>query len=750
MIDIYLVITIVLLVLAVLSLIVGVSNDATNFLNSAVGSKAAPFKVILSIAGLGLIVGTTFSSGMMEIARSGVFHPEQFSFSDIMLIFLTVMITNVLLLDAFNTLGLPTSTSVAIVFSLLGAALGVSIIRISNSSDSLSNLDAYINSSKALAIIAGILLSVVLAFFFGIIVQFITRFIFSFDYRRYMKWFGGIWGGVAITSIMFFMLIKGASGASFMTAERMAWLSAHTWQLLLYSFIASTIILQLLVSLFNINIFRIIVLVGTFSLAMAFAGNDLVNFVGVPLAGLESYIEYSRSGLDADSMMMSSLSKPVTTPTFFLLTAGIIMVVTLFLSKKARHVTQTEISLASQGEGEEKYSSTRFSRASVRFAGGISKFFARVTPKRLRIIVKRRFDKKLMPTEEDKLLSFDLLRASVNMFVASILIATGTSLKLPLSTTYVTFMVAMGSSLADKAWGRESAVYRIAGVYTVIAGWFTTAFIAMTAALLLALLLYWGGTIAMAAIIAITLFVLIKTNFINRVTDPFDEKLSETEIINGEDIVSKCNESILNVIETVPQLFSTTLETLVEEDRKKMKNIISEVDDLNVFAKELKYNIYPTLKKLEEEYVETGHYYVQVLDYIREIAHCLTYIAEPVFDHIDNHHPPLLKEQIKDINNLNDSVLDFYDSVAVIGEKLRFENIDKLIAKQQSILDLVNKIKKKQVKYIKAELVGTKATMLYLSILSETKNLLLHTVNMVKAHRDFIISDRNKKRPGSM
>ena len=355
-----------------------------------------------------------------------------------------------------------------------------------------------------------------------------------------------------------------------------------------------------------------------------------------------------------------------------------------------------------------------------------------------------------MPTEEDKLLSFDLLRASVNMFVASILIATGTSLKLPLSTTYVTFMVAMGSSLADKAWGRESAVYRIAGVYTVIAGWFTTAFIAMTAALLLALLLYWGGTIAMAAVIAITLFVLIKTNFINRVTDPFDEKPSETEIINGEDIVSKCNESILNVIETVPQLFSTTLETLVEEDRKKMKKIISEVDDLNVFAKELKYNIYPTLKKLEEEYVETGHYYVQVLDYIREIAHCLTYIAEPVFDHIDNHHPPLLKEQIKDINNLNDSVLDFYDSVAVIGEKLRFENIDKLIAKQQSILDLVNKIKKKQVKYIKAELVGTKATMLYLSILSETKNLLLHTVNMVKAHRDFIISDRNKKRPGSM
>jgi phosphate/sulfate permease len=746
MIDIYLVIIILLLVLAVSSLIVGVSNDATNFLNSAIGSKAAPMKVILSIAGLGVIVGATFSSGMMEIARSGVFYPGQFSFSDIMLIFMTVMITNVLLLDAFNTLGLPTSTSVAIVFALLGAALGISLIRINNSTDSLSNLNAYINSSKALAIIAGILLSVVIAFFFGMVVQFITRFIFSFNYRRYMKWFGGIWGGFAITAIIFFMLVKGAKGASFMTTERIAWLSTHTWQLLLYSFIAITIILQLLISLFRINIFRIIVLVGTFSLAMAFAGNDLVNFIGVPLAGLESFREYSRVGIEADSMMMSSLSNPVSTPTFFLLAAGLIMVVTLFLSKKSRHVTQTEISLASQGESDEKYSSTRFSRAAVRFAGEISKFFDKITPDKFQVIVERRFDKRLVPADEDEQLSFDLLRASVNMFVASILIALGTSLKLPLSTTYVTFMVAMGSSLADRAWGRESAVNRIAGVFTVIGGWFTTAFIAMTAALLIVVLLNWGGIIAMVAVMAITLFVLIKTNFINKVSeDPFNNKTAEDEIISGENIVSRCNESILGVIDTVPRLFSMTLVALVKEDRKKMKKVVAEVDDLNSFAKELKYNIYPTLKKLEEEYVETGHNYVQVLDYIREIAHCLRYIAEPVFDHIDNHHPPLLKEQIKDIDNLNDSVLNFYNSVVIIDKELHFENIDKLIAKQQTILDLINKIKKKQVKYIKAELVGTKITMLYLNLLSETKNLLLHTINMVKAHRDFIISDKNKK-----
>ncbi len=743
MIDIYLVIVIILLVLAVSSLIVGVSNDATNFLNSAIGSKAAPMKVILSIAGLGVIVGATFSSGMMEIARSGVFYPDMFSFADIILIFLTVMITNVLLLDAFNTLGLPTSTSVAIVFALLGAALGISIIRINNSADSFSNLSEYINSSKALAIIAGILLSVVIAFFFGMVIQFITRFIFSFNYRHYMKYVGGIWGGISITAIVFFMLVKGAKGASFMTAERMEWLSGHTWELLLYSFICITVILQLLISLFKINIFRIIVLVGTFSLAMAFAGNDLVNFIGVPLAGLESFREYNTAGMEAESMMMSALSDPVRTPTVLLLTAGLIMVVTLFLSKKSRHVTQTEISLASQGESDEKYSSTKFSRAAVRFAGGISKFFSRLTPEKLQVIVERRFDKRLIPNEEEEKLSFDLLRASVNMFVASILIALGTSLKLPLSTTYVTFMVAMGSSLADRAWGRESAVYRIAGVFTVIGGWFTTAFIAMTAALLIVVLLHWGGIIAMVTVIAVTLFVLIKTNFLNKASeDSSSKKPTDTTSINGENIVFRCNESILGVIDTVPRLFSTTLVSLVKEDRKRMKKVVSEVDELNSFAKELKYNIYPTLKKLEEEYVETGHNYVQVLDYIREIAHCLRYIAEPVFEHLDNHHPPLIKEQIKDIDSLNDSVLNFYNSVVVIDKELHFEDVDKLIAKQQTILDLINRIKKKQVKYIKAELVGTKITMLYLNLLSETKNLLLHTINMVKAHRDFIHSEK--------
>lgn len=750
MVDIYLIILIILIVLAVSSLVVGISNDACNFLNSAIGSKSAPFKVILTIASAGVLLGATFSNGMMEIARSGVFYPEQFSYVDVMIIFLTVMITNVLLLDAFNTLGLPTSTSVAIVFALLGSALGISLIKISNSPNTFSNLSEYINSSKALAIIAGILLSVVIAFFFGTIIQFFTRLVFSFDFKRYMVYFGGLWGGVAITSIFYFMLVKGASGASFMTPERMEWLHANTWKILLYSFIGITIILQLLITLFKINIFRIIVLVGTFSLAMAFAGNDLVNFIGVPLAALDSYNIFSNTpGAQADTFMMGSLSQPVKTPTFLLLLAGIIMVITLFLSKKSRNVTQTEINLARQDEGEEKYSSTGFSRTTVRFAGSISKSLSRITPNKVQVFIERRFDKKVLANieAEEEGVSFDQLRASVNMFVASILIALGTSLKLPLSTTYITFMVAMGTSLADRAWGRESAVYRISGVLTVVSGWFVTAIIALIASLAIALFLEWGGLIAITIVIALAIYTLIKTNFVQK--KPEEESIAKVEtkeLITSSNIVARCNESIASVVDSVPRLFSETLVNLVKEDRKKMKKVVSDVNDLNAFAKDLKYNIYPTLKKLEEEYVETGHNYVQVLDYIREIAHCLTYIADPVFEHLDNHHPPLIKEQIKDVDALNDAVLDFFNNVVLIDKDLHFEDVNKLITKQQVILDLINKIKKKQVKYIKAEQVGTRTTLLYLNLLSETKNLLLHTINMVKAHRDFILSEKKQNK----
>jgi phosphate/sulfate permease len=746
--DVYLIIIIALLILAVADLVVGVSNDAVNFINSSVGSRAAPLKVILTIAALGVMVGSTFSSGMMEIARSGIFHPSQFYFSEIMIIFLAVMITDVILLDTFNSFGFPTSTTVSIVFELLGAAVAISLIKILNSTDNLSDLGNYINTAKALAIIFGILFSVVIAFAFGTVIQFITRLIFSFDYKKYMKYFGALWGGIAITAIIYFLLVKGAKGASFLTPEAIEWIDGNTLKLILYSFLGITVFLQLLISLFKVNILRIIVLVGTFSLAMAFAGNDLVNFIGVPLAGLEAYRELaSNPSVTPDTLLMGSLSQPVKTPTIFLLAAGLIMVVTLFLSKKARTVTETEVNLSRQGAGSERFSSSRLSRSVVRHSVGISKFVSNIVPDRVIQFIEKRFDfisyKKQFKNPED-VSSFDLLRGSVNMFVASSLIAAGTSLKLPLSTTYVTFMVAMGASLADRAWGRESAVYRISGVATIIGGWFFTAIIAFTMAFLIALFIYWGGIIAALAGLAIALFVMIWSGFRHRKKistiskkDEIDEKLT----LNGLNILHKCNTSIMDVVVSVRKLYFSSLLNLIKEDFRKMKKVKKNVDDLNHRTKELKYNLYPTLRKLEEEFIETGPFYVQILDYLREIAHCLNYIADPIYDHLDNNHPSIIPEQVKDLHELNESVNSFYDHVEVFIRDRNYKNLDGLLAEQQKILDLITKIKKKQLKYIKSESVGTRNSLMYLNLLSETKNLILYTVNMVKSHRDFLASD---------
>ena len=746
--DVYLIIVVVLFILAVSDLIVGISNDAANFINSSVGSKAASLKVILTIAGVGVILGATFSSGMMEIARSGIFHPGQFYFSEIMIIFLAVMITDVILLDTFNTFGFPTSTTVSIVFELLGAAVAISIIKITNSTDSFADIGNYINTAKALAIIFGILFSVVIAFAFGTIIQFITRLIFSFDYQRYMKFFGALWGGVAITAIVYFILVKGAKGASFMTPEALEWLGSNTMKVLLLAFVAITIILQLLYSLFKVNILKIIVLVGTFSLAMAFAGNDLVNFIGVPLAGFESYMEFaSDPSFNPDTMLMGVLSEPVKTPTIFLVGAGLIMVVTLFMSKKARTVSQTEINLARQGSGSERFESSRLSRSVVRHTVGASRFIGRIMPENVTRFIDKRFDfqsfRKRFQSPAD-VSSFDLLRGSVNMFVASSLIAFGTSLKLPLSTTYVTFMVAMGTSLADRAWGRESAVYRITGVVTVIGGWFFTAVTAFTVAFLIALVLHWGGVIAAVTGLAVALFIVIRSALRHKrklakssKKDELDDKLTLT----GENILYKCNTSITDVVVSVRKLYSSCLVSLTGEDWKKMKKVKKNVDDLNQRTKELKYNLYPTLRKLEEDFIETGPYYVQILDYLREIAHCLKYISDPIYEHLDNNHPSLIPEQIKDLNTLSTAITKFYDRIEIVIKDQDHSKMESLLAEQQAILDLITKIKKKQIKYIKSESIGTRNTLMYLNLLTESKNLLLYTVNMVKSHRDFLMSD---------
>ncbi len=745
--SIYLFFVIVLFILAVSDLVVGVGNDAVNFLNSAIGAKVAPFRVILSVAGLGVLVGATFSSGMMEIARSGIFNPDQFYFSEIMVIFLAVMITDIILLDTFNTFGLPTSTTVSIIFELLGAAVAVSLFKIYTSPENITDLGNYINSGKALAIISGILLSVVIAFTVGMIVQFISRLLFTFNFERNLPLFGAVWGGIAITSIIYFILVKGASGASFMTSGMVEWINRNTLTLLLFCLLGFTLLGQILITAFRVNIFRIIVLIGTFSLAMAFAGNDLVNFIGVPLAGYESFkLFVSDPAINPEAYTMESLLLPVQTPTGFLLAAGLIMVLALFFSKKARSVTKTEVDLARQSEGAERFASSYFARTIVRKTIDINRFVRRILPGSLLLAIEKRFDtslyKRRKRIKKDNS-SFDQLRASVNMFVASVLIALATSLKLPLSTTYVTFMVAMGTSLSDGAWGRESAVYRITGVITVIGGWFFTAFTAFTVAFLFALFISWGGLPATITAIVIAIIYVIRTYYIHRkrsLNEKSDAEKEEKEW-NGENIMAVCKSNITSTVISVSKLYYLVINSLVKEDRKGLKKVIKRISALNTEIKNLKKQLYSTLKKLEEDSIETGHYYVQTLDYLREIAHCLSFLSEPVYEHLDNNHPPLIPEQAKDIKQLNEEIAELNNLILNILKKDQYNELDTVTKRQTEILNNLNRIKKKQIKLIKSEAIGTRNSMLVLGLLAETKNLLLYTVNTIKAHRDFVVQN---------
>lgn len=739
----YLLIVGILILLAVSDLVVGVSNDAVNFLNSAIGSKAAPFKVIMLIAALGILFGATFSSGMMDVARKGIFHPEHFFLNEIMIIFLAVMLTDIILLDLFNTFALPTSTTVSIVFELLGAAVAVSIIKIAASSDGTAQISDYINSSSALLIITGILLSVVVAFTVGMIIQYIVRVVFSFNFEKSLKYFGALWGGIAISAITFFILIKGAKGASFMSKETVTWIKDNTLLILGLSFVGWTVLLQLLKWILNLNILKMIVLVGTFALAMAFAGNDLVNFIGVPLAGLESFRAFTDSGVaDSSGYLMSALSEPVSTPTLFLLIAGMVMVIALWTSKKAKSVTETEINLGRQDEGYERFESSGLARGIVRFSVGVSTFFDKVTPGGVKRYLGSRFDQvQYQQKKSDKGLSFDLVRASVNLVVASALISFATSLKLPLSTTYVTFMVAMGTSLADGAWGRDSAVYRVSGVVTVIGGWFFTAFVAFTSAFILAFLIHWGGAIAILALVILAAFVLVRSFRIHRKRDAQMKKdMEAVELageVNGENILKSCTKSTYQTASTASILYSNSINGLIGMKRKSVKRNIKEIKELNKEVKLLKGNLYQTISKLQEDDFESGHFYVQVLDYLRETVHCLTFIAEPVLHYIENNHPALNKDQQNDLAELSEMVNTYLSRLIQSIKNSDFSKLDSIFEEQQNLIDNIVKLKKRQLKRIKNHETGTRNSELYLTTLNETKNLLLYTGNLLKSQRDF-------------
>ena len=504
----FLCVVIFLFVLAVFDLSVGVSNDAVNFLNSAIGSRAASFRRVLIVASLGVFIGAAMSNGMMDIARHGIFRPEHFSFYDLMCIFMAVMVTDIILLDIFNSLGMPTSTTVSMVFELLGASFVVALIKMSGGLG--LGLDQLLNTEKALSVILGIFLSVAIAFFFGTLVQFVARMVFTFNYRSKLKWKVGIFGGICATAIVYFLLIKGARDLTFMTPDVKAWINSHTALIILCCLGGFTLLMQLL-HICRVNVLKVIVLMGTFALAMAFAGNDLVNFIGVPLSGLASYRDYmAAGGTDATSHMMGVLNGPAETPIYFLIGAGVIMVVSLATSKKARNVTKTEIGLGSQQGGDEMFGSSRIARRLVRLVLSVAAWARCVTPPRVRRWFARRFDAGQSILEHGA--AFDLVRGSVNLVLAGALIALGTSLKLPLSTTFVTFMVAMGSSLADRAWGRESAVFRITGVISVIGGWFVTAGAAFIGAGLVVAAMHYGGQWVMLLLAVVTIVIIVRSN----------------------------------------------------------------------------------------------------------------------------------------------------------------------------------------------------------------------------------------------
>jgi len=749
--NIYLILVVVLFALAISDLIVGVSNDAVNFLNSAIGAKAAPFKIIMGVAALGILVGTTFSSGMMEVARKGIFHPEYFYFSEIMIIFLAVMLTDIILLDMFNTFGMPTSTTVSIVFELLGAAVSVAVVKLGTQPEAIAHIQevvghtvdvgTFINTSKAVLIVSGILLSVIVAFTVGAIIQYISRIIFSFNYKNSMKYFGAVWGGLAIMAITYFILIKGIKGSTYSKFEMpdgialKDWVKINSLYIMGYSFVAWTIILKVF-QLLKIDILKVIVLVGTFAIAMAFAGNDLVNFIGVPLAGYHAYQDWIASGADANTHLMSGLTGKVPTEYYLLVIAGLIMVITLWISKKARAVIKTSIDLSSQNEGEEKFGSSIMARNIVRSVRKSNKALKKILPNKINNFLEKKFDSKPFKEKQAKDKNppaFDMLRAAVNLVVASILISIGTSFKLPLSTTYVTFMVAMGTSLADRAWDKESAVFRITGVISVIGGWFFTAFSAFTVAFLVALLFSFGGFYAIFAMMALVIFLVIKSYSFARKK----EKESIIKDIAEDNVLEECTTSITDTLTQVSGIFDNIVLGLEKEDRKLLKSTKKDVDVLNKQAKYLKDNIYKTLQKFDEDSIKTSHFYVQVLDYLRETAHDLTFISGSSYEHVENNFGELLEEQIVELKGVANDISEYYKQIINTINTKQYENVRSIINLRQKLIDKMNEYRTIQIKRVKHKEAGTKNSMLYLGILHEVKNLLLNGTNLLKAQRDF-------------
>lgn len=732
--DLYFIIVALLFGLAIMDLIVGVSNDAVNFLNSAIGSRVATRTTIMIVVSCGIILGATFASGMMEVARKGIFNPQYFTFTEVMFIFLAVMLTDIILLDLFNTFALPTSTTVSIVFELLGASVAMALIKISANGESIASLDQYINSSSALAIIAGIFISVGIAFTIGAAVQYLTRLLLTFNVQAQQSFFGVLWSGLALAAITYFLLVKGLKSASFVPDTFKDWVGDHTLLLLIGSFLLLSGLVWLLHRR-KVNPLRIVVLTGTFALAMAFAGNDLVNFIGVPLAGFESYEAWSGSGLLPDEMSMESLAAAYPARTSFLLLAGIIMVVTLWRSKKARSVTETEINLGRQSEGLERFASNRLSRGIVRLFFGLSRKSNGLVPPTWQ----KEIETRLTPPPPDPAApAFDLVRASVNLTMASVLIAIATSYKLPLSTTYVSFMVAMGTSLADRAWGRDSAVYRIAGVLNVIGGWFMTAFIAFALAGLFAFLLHSFGIYAIAGLVALAVIFIVNTFRYHRRQEKKKEQLKvatqETEQADASMMITKTAQKITQNLSSTRQLFSASIDSLLLEDEETLTDNHKQLSQLREDNEDFQFIFHGVIRRLQEEHTQGSRTYLLAYDLQQDLLQSIEFIVKACHNYVADVLPPMRAEQADDFRRLQQQTSRFLKACEQAIQLRDFDDFHQLLDQKKQLLKQIDRDLSSQMAGIKAGTFGARNSMLYFSLMLETKDLLSIAMRLVKLY----------------
>ncbi len=744
---------VVLFALAISDLIVGVSNDAVNFLNSSIGSRVAPRTVIMVIASLGMLAGVMFSSGMMEVARKGIFHPQFFTMPELMTIFLAVMLTDIILLDLYNTFGLPTSTTVSIVFELLGAAVAVSLLKISQAGEPFRDVVNYINTAKALAIIFGILLSIVVAFIVGALVQIATRLLFTFNYEKKLRRYGALWSGAALSAIVYFILIKGAKGASFITPETLSWIKGHTGLILLASFVLFAILLQLLMTFTRVHILKVVVLVGTFALAMAFAANDLVNFIGVPLAGLAAYTE---AGALADPInaTMEALSQPVRSNTVFLLIAGIIMVVTLWLSRKARTVTKTEVRLGRQEEGYERFESTALSRAVVRLVSGVFTTGERLAPFAVRGWANRRLDRsefRPAPAADGTVPSFDLVRAAVNLMVASALISLATSLKLPLSTTYVTFMVAMGTSFSDQAWGRDSAVYRVSGVLTVIGGWFFTAMMAFTVSGIFAVIIYFGKIWGILLIGALAILLLVRTRSLHRVREKEETALDVFNLRKISDAPAAARTTFEHTgifLREVRKVLEIAFKGLFALDRAKLKTAREGQRELQRWSNIIAANIFKVLRLLgRDENITKTERFAQTISSLQEISESVRDVALRAYVHVSNNHSGLLDSQIGELDRISRLTFDVLDRTAEsmsLKVPPDYEAVGNLT---REIRELVHEFDQNQIRRIQDNSSKTRLSILSYSLAWDCLKIAEQTASLQTVFEDPFRPERSASDP---